>query len=291
MKKIDIIIPSYNARYLLEKHLPQVIAHTPELGKLIIVDDGGSDDTKEFLAANYKEAIYLYHPKNQGFPISVNQGIAASKSELFILLNNDVSPSKDYVKNALHHFDNPKVFAVSFNEINSSWPHIRWDNGKIGFSQGEDKTQKHLTAWASGGSAIFRRSIWDKLGGLNEIYSPGYWEDIDIGWRAWKMGYRLIWEPKSLVDHQHESSFKKLNQKYISLIRQRNELLFHWQNITDQELLNSHFRFLFKYTLTHPGYIKVIFAALRQLPQFKRIKPSSISDIQIISTVDHVIAD
>jgi GT2 family glycosyltransferase len=239
MNNIDIVIPSFNGRYLLEKHLPKVIEYTPHLNKLIIVDDGGSDDTKSFLNKNYPKSLYLYHSKNLGFSKSVNQGVSHSRSEFLVLLNNDVSPQKNYLENSLKHFENPKVFAVTFNEKNSSWPDIKWDNGKIGFTRGIDKSKSRFSGWASGGSAIFRRSIWDKLDGFKEIYSPGYWEDIDLGWRAWKAGYRIIWEPKSLVVHEHESTFNKLNPKYVALIKQRNELFSSPPRLSQGDICRS----------------------------------------------------
>lgn len=284
MKKIslDIVIPSYNAKYLLEKNLPKVKKYSPEVNKIIVVDDGGSDDTKEYLSKNYKNSVYLKNKKNSGFSISVNKGFRGSKAEFVLLLNNDVYPTKLYLENALKHFQDPKVFAVSLNEKNSSWPKVSWSNGKFQYSQGKDKTKPRYTPWPSGGSAIFRKSIWDDLGGLNEIYSPGYWEDIDIGWRAWKKGYKMIWEPNSNVIHQHESSFKKLDQNWLNLIKQRNELLFIWQNFSNPKYVLSHLWFLFSYTLTHLGYSKVVFAAIKSFPRFRRIKNSKLSDTEVI---------
>ena len=288
MKKLslDIVIPSYNAKYLLEKNLPKVIKWSPEVEKIIVVDDGGSDDTKEYLAKNFKNSIYLKNDKNSGFSVSVNKGFRASKADLILLINNDVYPIKPYLQKALQHFQDPNVFAVTLNEKNSSWPKVCWKNGKFQYTQGKNKNKARYTPWASGGSAIFRKTIWDKLGGLNEIYSPGYWEDIDIGWRAWKAGYKIIWEPGSTVVHQHESSFKKLDQNWLSLIKQRNELLFIWQNFSDPIFVLSHLWFLFSYTLTHPGFSKVVWAAIKSLLQAKHIKNAKLSDRQVLKIVN-----
>lgn len=284
---VDIVIPSFNGRYLLEKHLPAVIKASPEVSRIIIVDDKSVDDTELYLEANFSNIKIIRNPHNLGFTKSVNRGVKESDSDFIVLLNNDVVPHPGYLTSALKYFSDKSIFAVTFNENQSSWPQVYWDQGKIGFVRGEDKKLPHLSAWASGGSAIFRRNVWDKLGGFNEIYSPGYWEDIDLGWRAWKSGYKIVWDPSSVVDHQHESSFGKLNRSYISLVRERNELLFHWQNITDKEYRTSHYAFLIRYTLTHPGYLKVILAASRKLPLDKH--PGSVlSDSQILNLVNNV---
>lgn len=284
--QIDIIIPSYNGQYLLEKHLPEMIANTPMLHKIIVVDNGSTDNTVSWLTKNYPEIEIVKNKTNLGFTKPVNQGVAVSKSDYIILMNNDVHPGKDYLKNILNFFEDDKLFAVSFNENESSWPLVSWNDGKLQFSRGEDKNNPRYSAWASGGSAIFRRSIWDKVGGLNEMYAPFYWEDIGIGYRAWKMGYKIIWDNSSVVYHQHESTSKKLNPNYVSLIKQRNELLFTWANITDKDLRNSHFRFLLTHTFKHPGYLKIIIAAIFRLRANNQLNSFIKSDKDILSLVN-----
>ena len=281
----DIVIPSFNGKYLLEKHLPQVFQNTDNLHKVIIVDNGSTDGTVDWLEKNYPEVVIIKNESNLGFTKPINQGAAVSKADYLVLLNNDVHPEKGYLKNIFRFFDDEKVFAVSFNENESSWPVVTWD-GKIQFTRGEDKSRPYYSAWASGGSAIFRRSIWDKLGGLDEIYAPFYWEDIDIGFRAWKMGYKIIWDNQSLVFHEHESTAKKINPQYLSLIKQRNELLFNWINISDKDLLRSHRRFLVSHIFKHPGYLKVflvaLFRYLSQKPTLKFVR----TDKEVLSLVN-----
>lgn len=285
---IDIVIPSYNGRYLLEKHLPEVIKNSDYLNKIIIVDNGSTDGTANWLMANYPEIVLVSNSTNLGFTKPVNQGVAASHSEYLVLLNNDVHPEKDYLKNILRYFEDEKVFAVSFNEKDSSWPLVKWD-GKIQFTQGEDKSRPRYSAWASGGSAIFRRNIWDKIGGLNEIYAPFYWEDIDLGYRAWKMGYKVIWDHQSKVIHEHESTSKNIRPQYLTLIKQRNELLFNWVNLSDKELIASHRKYLLNYTLKHPGYLKVIIAALIRFNSTKHTYKYVKSDREVLSSVNQTL--
>ena len=259
---VDVIIPSFNGKYLLEKNLPKVLKNSDYLNQIIVVDNGSTDGSVEWLTQNYPEIIIVKNSSNLGFTKPINQGVSFSKAEFLVLMNNDVSPAKDYLQSALRFFNDDKVFAVSFNEKKSSWPNVFWKDGKLQFIKGEDKTTPRYSAWASGGSAIFKRDIWNKLGGLDEIYAPWYWEDIDIGYRAWKTGFKIIWSPESLVFHEHESTSQKLSPKYVNLIKQRNELIFNWLNIKDKNLTHGHFWFLLKHTLSHPGYLKIIISAL-----------------------------
>lgn len=291
MKKFtyEVVIPSYNGLFLLKKHLPDTIKYSTGLSRLIVVDNGSTDGTYDYLSANFPDkAFCLRNEKNLFFAKAVNQGFREAKADLVVLLNNDVHPQKDYLAPTLRHFADEKVFAVTLNEISSSWPLVSWD-GKLQYTRGEDKSLPRFSAWASGGSAVFRKKIWDKLGGFDEIYSPGYWEDIDIGWRAWKTGCKIIWEPQAKVEHQHESSFSKLDQGFVSLIKQRNELIFNWKNITDPTLRREHFVYLLRHTLTHPGYLKVITAALKIFPKAKKTT-GTLTDREVLALVNQPLA-
>jgi len=283
---IDIIIPTYNAQRLLEKNLPIVIKASPEINKIIIADDGGTDNAPEFLKKHFPQVISTRHNKNIGFSKTVNEGVNNSHSDFIVLINNDVYPLSGYIEKSLKYFEDPKVFAVNFNEENSSWPQVSWHSGKFQYIRGEDKTRPHYSAWPSGGSCIFRRSIWDKLGGLNEIYSPGYWEDIDLGWRAWKSGYKVLWSPEAKVVHDHESTFGLKNKSMMDLVKQRNELLFIWQNFSDSGMIFSHLGFLFTNCLNHPGYIKVVLVALKEYISKGKKAKYPLSDQQVFALIN-----
>ena len=287
-KIVDIIIPSFNGRDLLQKHLPAIIKNTSNLNKIIVIDNGSVDGTVSWLKEHYPQIVLIENQNNLGYTIPINQGVSKSTTEYFILLNNDVEPGENFLKNVFNYFENDSVFGVSFNEINSSWPKCQFENGKIHFTRGEDKSHPRYSLWASGGSAIFNRQIWDKLGGLNEVFSPFYWEDIDIGYRAWKSGYKIIWDNKSVVNHQHESTSGKLNQNYVNLIRQRNELMFNWLNISDTNLKIKNFTNLLVYIARHPGYLKVVFSALHRIRLNKIIYKSTISDEDVLNKVNKI---
>jgi GT2 family glycosyltransferase len=282
---IEVLIPSFNGRDLLAKHLPEVIANSQGKARITVVDDGSTDDTSTFLSKEFPEINLIANEKNLGFTKSVNLGFKEIKSDLVVLLNNDVSPAKNYLESALKYFDNDQVFAVTLNETTSSWPKVRF-SGKLQYTRGEDKESPRYSAWASGGSAIFRRSLWEKLGGFDEVYSPGYWEDIDIGWRAWKAGYFIIWDPDAKVEHQHESTFSVLDKNFVSLLKQKNELIFNWKNITDPDLRRQHLVYLIKHTLSHPGYAKVVASGLLAFPKAKKTHPSVRSDKAILDLVN-----
>lgn len=285
MPKIDIVIPHFGDRKLLETNLPLVVKLSTQINKIIIIDDTGISDLNSFGSLSRKITI-ITNPKNLGFTQSVNIGFKHSSADFVVLLNNDVYPEKNYIIETLNYFTDPKVFAVNFNETHSSWPVVSWSGGKLQFTRSEDKSKAVYTAWASGGSAMFRKTIWDELGGFDEVFSPGYWEDIDIGWRAWKSGYKIIWQPEGMVVHHHESTFNKLNPSFVNLIKERNELLFTWKNINHKKLIANHLQFLVSYSITHPGFLKVIFAALAKKTLCRPMPVGVITDLEILSIIN-----
>lgn len=286
MKKnsYSILIPSYNGLALLKKHLPAIVKLSPKADAILIVDDGSTDGTAEFLKNKYPNIKVIHNRLNLGFTKSVNAGVESLESDYIVLLNNDVEPIAGYLDKVFNLFTD-EVFAVNFNESGSSWPLVFW-RGKLQYQQAEDKSRLHYTAWASGGSAVFRRDLWEKLGGFDPVFSPGYWEDIDLGWRAWKAGYKIIFDPDSKIIHEHESSFSLINRDYLNLIKQRNELIFNWKNITDPVMRREHFFYLFRHVSSHPGYLKVILSALAAMKNARPPAKAIRTDIEILSLIN-----
>lgn len=234
---ISIIIPNYNGEQLLKKNLPKVIS-TSEFKKnrileIIVVDDGSTDDSVKLIKEKFPEVRLFKHRINRGFSAAVNTGARAAKGKLLALLNNDVIPENDFLVAVIPHFKNRRVFAVSLNEEGFSWAKGKFEEGFINHEMGPESQKAHDTFWVSGGSGVFRRSQWMKLGGMDEkLLSPFYWEDIDLCYRAAKRGLRLLWEPKARVLHKHESTMSEFPAKYVQRVRERNQLLFIWKNLT-----------------------------------------------------------
>jgi GT2 family glycosyltransferase len=80
----------------------------------------------------------------------------------------------------------------------------------------------------------------ESLGGFSDAYSPFYWEDADLGYRAWKRGWKSLYQPAGTVYHQHASSISKIKSSFVDRIKTRNALFFLWRNIEDMGLVRDH---------------------------------------------------
>lgn len=264
--KISVVIPNYNGEDLLRKNLPKVIEALGFFhnkigldGEIIIVDDASTDSSVEsikYLVSGIKDDKNIFkiiqNEKNLGFSSSVNKGVKEASGEILVLLNTDIVPQKDFLEPLLQHFKDESVFAVGSMDKSTEGSKTilrgrgigKWEKGFLVHARGEvDKTN---TLWVSGGSGAFRKIIWEKLGGFDNLYSPFYWEDIDLSYRALKLGYKLIFEPRSIVVHEHEIGAIKsfYSSSEIKRISYKNQLIFIWKNITDIDFIFSHLFYL-----------------------------------------------
>lgn len=292
--KASIIIPNLNGEELLKKNLPGVMEAVKyernNIEEVIVVDDGSVDGSVELLKKNFPEVKIVKHKINRGFSSAVNTGARYAKGDLLVLLNTDVKPQKDFLESALKHFDNPRVFGVSLHEKGYGWARGIFKDGFIAHEPGPEGESSHNTFWISGGSGVFVREIWMKLGGMDEkLYGPAYWEDIDICYKALKRGYQLVWEPDARVTHEHASTISKLPKKKFESIAERNQLLFIWKNLTSGNLRRKHISGLIKRLAKTPGYIKIVFMALAKLgyvlrTRIKETKETKVSDEAVFAS-------
>ncbi|MBI2600887.1 glycosyltransferase family 2 protein [Candidatus Daviesbacteria bacterium] len=277
---VSIVIPNWNGAEKLQKHLPAVLksARHSTVAEIIVVDDKSTDQSVEIIKRDFPDVKLVQKDKNTGFSSNVNLGVKSSSGDFIVLLNSDVSPEENFLDEALPHFKDQKVFAVGCNS-GGGWSRAEFRNGFFWHSQVDsvDKEESHQTLWVSGGSGIFRKSIWEELQGLDNLFDPFYEEDLDLGYRATKRGYINIWEPKSRVEHYHQgvTSGKKevgvikkhFSSEKIARIAQRNQLIFTWKNITSSILTAEHKKALGLMLIKHPKYWQVFLSALVTLPQ------------------------
>lgn len=258
----SIIIPNYNGAHLLEKNLSSVFKavvyytkKTNTKAEIIVVDDGSTDNSievvKQYISHNKKDSISLHlveKGKNSGFSSTVNSGVKTAKGEIVVLLNTDVQPDESFLLPLLAHFSKPSIFAAACMDksIEDGKTVLRgrgigqFQKGFLVHSAGT--LNNDTTLWASGGSSAFRKAYWVELGGMDELFDPFYWEDIDLSYRALKAGYEIVFEKKSVVVHEHEKGIirRKYSKETIKTIAYRNQFFFVWKNITDLPLLVSH---------------------------------------------------
>lgn len=247
MEKITIVIPNYNGASLLQKYLPSVIKYSPNC-EIIVVDDASQDESVKIVRKNFKKVKIIRLAQNSGFAYSANIGVKSAKTKIVLLLNTDVAARRNYLSAALKHFKDTSIFAVALeDESHERGKIIPRGRGGARFTKGFFEhfaviPERGATLWASGGSSMISREIFLKLKGFDTVFKPFYWEDVDLGYRAWKHGYKCVFEPLSKVDHYHEEgTIQNTSSKLrIRTVAYKNQFLFMWKNIEDYHLILLH---------------------------------------------------
>jgi GT2 family glycosyltransferase/glycosyltransferase involved in cell wall biosynthesis len=255
----SVVIPNWNGRDLLEKYIPSMIealSANPD-NEIIVVDNGSEDGSAEFLRNHFPSVRVLALDRNLGFGGGSNAGFRATKNDIVVLLNSDMRVERDFLAPLLEAFSDETVFSVAcqifFSDPNKlreetgltqSW----WENGSLRVRHRDDPDIQvpYPCAYGGGGSCAFDRRKFLELGGFDELLAPFYLEDTDVGYRAWKRGWKVLYQPKSVVYHEHRGTIgKRFSAAQIDLVLKKNFALFCWKNMHEWPRLLSHFFFAY----------------------------------------------
>ena len=257
---VSIIIPTYSHTETLLKNLRHNIRFFRDTDEIIVVNDNPKRDLKPYFQ-EFPHIILIEHTTNTGFGTAVNDGVKMAHYPILMLINDDVLfHDSSYLTAVEQLHADQNIFAVSFaqKQINGTIVgknSIFWHQG-LPMHHGATSAHTSKTAWAEGGAAVFDKTKWNILNGFSPIYNPFYWEDIDLSFRAWKMGFQIQFNEHVVVEHNHESTIGSVFSKNrISEIAFRNQFLFTWNNITDTRLMLSHL-FWLPFNMVYYGIYK-----------------------------------
>lgn len=284
MKKhpVSIIIPVYKNYDMFYQYL--------EINKkyftgceVIVMNDYPLENILKPVQKIYPESIVINNKKNLGFASNVNRGVEKSTRNYAMLLNSDVVLKDNSFLKSLEYFrKDKKLFAIGFAQKERDGKIVGanrgyFKNGLINHSHQLITSAKGRSTfgrnfWAEGGASIFRKKLFINLGRLDELFNPFYWEDIDLSYRAWKTGYKVLYDPTVKVEHHHESTIGKyFDKKKIMKTAFRNQLIFQWKNLTDKNLVLKHLLNIPKF-IFYPGF----FDALIRLPKILQARKKTI---------------
>ena len=207
--KSTIIIPNYNGIRYIENCLSSL---EQEQARVIVVDNASTDGSYELIGEKFPEIEKVPLKNNTGFCKAVNIGIEMTDTEYVIFLNNDTEVVPGFVRELERVMDSDEnIFSASAKMISMHERDIIDDAGDlycalgwafaIGKGRPVDNYKKACLIFAAcGGAAIYRKSVLDKIGGLDENHFA-YLEDIDLGYRALVYGYRNVFAPRAQVYH------------------------------------------------------------------------------------------
>jgi GT2 family glycosyltransferase len=280
--KVSIVIPHFNGLEILKECLASLEKSIIVPDEIIVVDNGSTDDSIDWLKSKKNDIILIQNDQNLGFSKAVNQGICRATSEYTVLLNNDVVVEKNWLGNLIKIMDKKSnLFSCSSKMLRYHDPHIIDDVGDnytvLGWAYKRGDGLAATTFTESGsvfsacaGAAIYRMCIFNEIGYFDESFFA-YLEDIDIGFRALNAGYINYYCADAIVYHIGSATTGSKYNNFKVFLSSRNSVWLIKNNMPPlMILLNMPFLFIgyltkilfFMYKGYGISYLKGIFVAI-----------------------------
>jgi|UniRef100_UPI00404B4BF3 O-antigen biosynthesis protein len=219
--QVSFIIPLFNCLDLtqamiasLQETLPRKLSH-----EIILVDDGSTDGTREWLATLNEPFRVIYNDRNLGYAASNNRGAGLAQGEALVLLNNDLLLSPGWFEPIMRARRRFKQRPAIIGNIQRNFQNGAIDHTGIFInSKGKpehDRSGHNLflgilfphreVAAVTGACLLIDRALWLQLGGFDEQFSNGG-EDVDLCFRARISGHKTIVSLRSIIRHHISSS-------------------------------------------------------------------------------------
>jgi GT2 family glycosyltransferase/Flp pilus assembly protein TadD len=230
---VSIIIPVFNKVGYTQRCLETLLRNTRRgLYEVIIIDNGSTDGTRNLIERLASEFKIIINNKNIGFAGACNQGARAASTEYLLFLNNDTEPKSGWLEPLIGILDHDETVAatgskllfhdntiqhagvVIFNDKKLPDPlvarHIYYKQQSDLPDASQKRTYQALTA----ACLLIRGIAFDQVGGFDEGYWNGY-EDIDLCFKFQEKGWKLVYQPESVLIHHESKSgperFSKVN--------------------------------------------------------------------------------
>lgn len=245
--KLHIIIPNYNGAHFLTNCLNSLRRQTYQNFRITVVDNGSSDESVTLLQRHYPEVNILKLPYNKGFAAAANVGIQESKEPYVMLLNNDTIVKHNCIEKMMNAIlsDN-RIFSVGAHILSMNAPHLTDTIGDFytlfgyAFCRGQGLAsarfalhhKNHIPSFTNCGCAvIYRRSLLEKTGLFDEHFFA-YLEDVDLGFRARKMGYKNVVCPEAHIFHYGSGTTGAKYTPFKVYLSARNNIWLRKKNLT-----------------------------------------------------------
>ena len=248
MPLVSIIIINYNGKLYLEKCLESIKKINYDNLEIIVVDNNSTDGTMEFLVQNFPSIITLKLDKNYGFAKPNNIAAKIAKGDFLVFLNNDTEVTPNFLTELVQVLVGNDQIGICQSlllkpdgEIDSSGDFI--DTIGVVYNSKEPIDKIREISSARGASMIIRKKLFLDLEGFDEKFFVSF-EDVDLGWRTWIMGYKVVINPKSIVYHYGGKTHHSIKNE-ISFHGLKNQVSIKITNFEIKYAISSLVKFFF----------------------------------------------
>jgi GT2 family glycosyltransferase/glycosyltransferase involved in cell wall biosynthesis len=240
---LTVIVPHHSGAELLGQCLTSLhwaLCRVTEPNEIIVVVNGSTRQPYAQLQAEHPTVRWLFFPEPLGFTGAVLKGIAEARHGSIYLLNDDMLLEPEALAESLS-WREPRVFGIAsqiffWDEVRrreeTGWTEMHFD-GSLPMPRHEPPPGPAArgTVWAGAGSALFHAGMLRDLMPSCKPFDPFYWEDVDLGVRAWRLGYESLVCATSVAWHKHRATVERIYpREEVNRIFERNRLLFQLRN-------------------------------------------------------------
>ncbi len=215
--------------------------------EVVVVDNASGDGSAEVLTARFPDARVLALQENTGFAGGCNHGAAQATGQYLAFLNNDARPDPAWLRAAVDalHADT-SVACVASKVLDWEGTTVDFVDAALSFyghgfklhvgaPEGSIPDRAGDVLFASGAAMVMPTDVFERVGGFDPRYFM-FFEDVDLGWRLWLLGYRVRYVPESLVYHRHHRSMDSYGSWREHYLLERNALFTIFKNYEDENL-------------------------------------------------------
>ncbi|MCJ7472821.1 MAG: glycosyltransferase, partial [Actinobacteria bacterium] len=250
---ISIAIVNLNGKDYLKDCLESIkgLDYPRDRIEIIIVDNGSRDSSVSFLQSEYSQVKLIKNNKNMGFAYANNQAAKVAKGEYIAFLNNDTKVDSKWLIELLRPiYGDSETVASGSKVLSMDGKSLDFVGGMINFEgkgfqidfgipvERDRHFQYKYLPFVNGGAMLIKRDIFLDAGGFDEDFFA-YYEDVDLGWRLWVLGYKIIFAPESIVYHHHHGTSRVFSEDRLRFLKERNSLYSVFKNYDDSNLARA----------------------------------------------------
>jgi GT2 family glycosyltransferase len=253
--RATVVVVNYNG----QQHLEECFRSLQELNypagqlELMLVDNASSDNSVTWVRSHFPRVVIVENQENYGFGKGNNIGAERATGELVAFLNSDMRVASHWLVELVRPLQmNPDAVCVGSRILTWDGRQVDFGGSAINFygfgyqldwgkpvpagdPQQQASAESQAILAACGGAMLVRRREFLAAGGFDEDFFSFY-EDTDLGWRFWVLGYRVLFAPRSVTYHKHHGSWGKEPGERIRVLVERNSFFSLLKNYDDEHL-------------------------------------------------------
>ena len=245
---VSIILVNLNGRHHFEQLFASLrsVDYPRDLFEVVVVDNASVDGSIQWLDKEAPDVRTVQCRQNHGFAGGVNIGVEASSGEVLVFVNTDMRVEPSWLTELVapivsKEADCTSSMTLSWNgqvvNFGGSAMNFHGIGWQVGMDDPDiDRYRKPAeTLFACGGSMAISREVYEDAGRFDEDFFA-YYEDVDLGFRLWVLGYRILYVPSSVAYHHHMSTSRRIDVHKIRLLQMRNPLWLIYKNYEEAVL-------------------------------------------------------